>query len=330
MLKGHTFIPGALIDSAFPETHLGLGVELGHEWDSGVTFPSQDTYTRSFGVTTEHLSAGVMLGDRVELGLDGTYASYVASDINTAVEHGSPNAWEVRPGLRIRLFRSPASGTQLGLHLYGDFSGGARQSPLGVLAEAAGEATMIGSNSAQSACLASGDLLCGLTAAGYNAQTASQYTTRQLGGGAALNLAQAFSSLFGVQAGLGLVVAGSSASAPGNTVGAAVVQLNGGLAASFDFGPTVPLALMGEYRFTFVNEATAATANTTGLDGGDAQVFIHALAAGLYYTGRRDLTLGAVFNASFNTSGVNYDDGSSAANPPVTTVSGEIAATYFF
>jgi len=346
VLKGHTFVPGSLIDSAFVETHLGLGVELGHQWASGVNFndPSSTTsYTRSLGVTTEHLSTGLALSERVELGLDATYASYVDSDVQTAVEYGNQSAWELRPGLRIRAFRSPTSGTQIGLHLYGDFSGGSRQNPLGVLGEVATEFAA-NPTPTQAACLGAGDLSCSFTNGAYNPATASQYNTRQLGGGATVNLAQAFSSLFGVQAAAGLEIAGASAYGPGstvgstNTVGSVVVTAHAGLAASFDFGPTVPLVFMGEYRFTFVNETTAETAGTTttmGLDAGVAQVFTHSLAGGLYYTGRRDLILGAVLNASFTTSGINYDDTTtgdvaSVANPPVTTLSGQIAATYFF
>jgi hypothetical protein len=334
-LKGHTFIPAVLIDSAFVETHLTLGAELGHTWEYGITLNDTNLtmINYGFGVTAEHLSAGLAVTDRFEVGLDATYASSLASDINTAL-YGSQSAWEVRPGLRIRALRSPSTGTQLGLHFYGDFSGGVRQSPQGVLTEIGNELPSLNnSNMAQSACLAAFDLSCALTAPGYNPQTTSQYSNRQLGGGATLSLAQAFSSLFGVQAALGLEVAGRSDYAPTQTTGSSVVTFHAGLAASLDFGPTVPLVLMGEYRFTFINETAAVTPT---FDAGIGEVFTHAVSAGLYYTGRRDFVVGAILNATFTTSGVNGfdddnpDDPQSTANPPVTTLSGQVSATYFF
>jgi hypothetical protein len=343
-LKGHTFPTPFLLDTAFITTHVGLGVELGHQWNYGAFTGAQSAmgsettyqYDQSISVTTEYLSAGLALNEKTEIGVDASYSSVMGSDVNTAILYGGQTSWNLRPGARFRLLHSASTGSQLSLHLYGNFGSGAQQNPLGVIGEIAAEINTV-AQTGNTTCLAAGELACALTGKGYNAQTSVSTTRTAVVGGATFSLAQAVSSLFGLQFSLGAEAGHAWLTVPGNggmqnisvgstEIGSTPFAFHVGMAGSLDFGPTVPLALMGEYLFTVNYEPTEGTAS----DSGAITTLQSGLVAGAFYTGRSDFVLGALFTATFSQGAVGFDDGSSDSLAPTTIVTGQVTARYFF
>ena len=150
-------------------------------------------------------------------------------------------------------------------------------------------------------------------------------TTRTVaGGGAALAVAHAFNSSVGIQSALGIEVGYRATDANGSSTGSVPINFHVGVAPSVDFGPKVPLGLMIEYRLNVLGEPAVGDG-----DGSIVQV-TNALNLGVYYTGRHDLSVGAIFSAAFGFNEVLYSDGTSALYPPTTVITGQIAARYFF
>jgi hypothetical protein len=331
-----------LIDSAFITSHVGLGVELGHEWVYGVIAQAYSNatggmmdgyqYDAGLGVTTEYASIGVAINERTEVGLDASYSSLLPSDANSALLFGGQNAWTLRPGLRARLVSSQATGTQLSLHLYGNFGSGTIQNPQAVLDEIAGAIGTV-ANSSNTACLGSGDLPCAFPS-GFNLQSAVRSVSTFAGGGATFSLAQAVSQSFGLQFALGAELAYGWNDVGGAEFASTPIAFHAGLAPSYDLGPTVPITLMGEYLFTVDVVPTAASSSTqSGVLSGDAGTITtiqNALVAGAYYTGRSDFSLGALFTATFAQSSQSFADSTSEGQAPITAITGQVAARYFF
>jgi hypothetical protein len=343
VLYGHAFITPALVDSAFPQSHVGIAAEVGRRWDYGVinqypppgsSMSSMTTDSIQFDqtttVSTQSMSFGVLVSDHVELGASGSYASQLSSDLNSTVQFGSKSAWTFRPSARFELSRSPT--TVVGLHLFGDFGGDNQQSLPTLFAELAAEATTIASNgNNQIACIGAGDLSCALA----NPGAVNTSTTRVLAGaGAALALAHAFSPTAGLQFAAGVEVGHRSTNTAGTVAGSVPINLHVGVAPSIDFGPKVPVSLMGEYQLGLLAEpfTSLSTSNTDGTQGGDGTVLnvTNSLIAGVYYTGRRDLSVGALLNATFIYATELYSDGSSALGPPITIVTAQATARYYF
>jgi hypothetical protein len=350
-LNGLTFPTAFLIDSAFVQSHIGLGVEIGRQWEYGVqpasptsmnqmSTPDTFSYDRAVATATQYASFGVAVSDRVELGVSATYASMVSGDVNAAILFGGRTAWSLAPGARFKLFRS--SQAQMALHFYGNFGSSAWQNPALVVGEISNEITQIAGSSKRTACLADGNLACALTTAGipFNAQQAAYTSQSNFGGGATLSLAAAFTASFGLQAALGLDAGYSPSNAGGNAFASAPVIFHVGVAPSFDLGPTVPITLMAEYLFTVTNSSTVSTATDSSAlsaDGGSLLTLQSNITAGVYYTGRRDLVLGLLFNATFAESQSTFTDdstGTSVTNttvqPPLTRLAGQLNARYFF
>jgi hypothetical protein len=317
VLKGQTLVTPALLDSAFVSTYAGVAGELGRQSDDN----------SSFNIVTGHFLAGVSFG-RVEVGLDASYAGFVVGDQFTAVQLGGQNAYDVRPGLRLRAFRGASSGTQLGLHAYGVFDSSTRLNPLRVLEAVTDQIQQIAADPARAKCLKQGQLDCALLdSAGnpFDAFGAMKVTRALYGGGLSASLAQAFGARFALQASVGLEVGhGTLSTRSLGTVGSTPVNVSVGVAPSLGFGPSVPLALMVEYRFDFTTEAFGTPslgATPVGTNGTLRQGF----AGGVYYTGRPELQIGAAFKGSFAT---NSSDG--VAQPSTTAISGLTTMRYFF
>ena len=318
VLKGQTLLTPVLLGSAFVSTYAGIGGELGQQSDDA----------SSFNIVTGHLQAGVSILGRAEVGVDASYAGFVVGDQNTAIQIGGQNAYDVRPGLRLRAFRSASLGTQLGLHAYGIFDSSTRLNPGRVLSEVANQLPQIAADSARTKCLARGQLDCALV--GNNGQPfdvfgAMKVSRSLLGGGAAVSLAQAFNAHLGAQASIGAEIGHGSLTTKDQALGSTPVTFYLGVAPSLSLGPSVPLALMVEYRFDLVTESfsgvsssgvTVATTNTALRQG---------FAGGVYYTGRPELQLGAAFKGSV---AANSADGTALAS--TTALSGLVTMRYFF
>ena len=100
---------------------------------------------------------------------------------------------------------------------------------------------------------------------------------------------------------------------------------------------------MAEYLFTVGYVPTSGlvpSANMMGLtpDAGTLTTLQHQFAAGVYYTGRSDLVVGALFTATVASSATSttQDDGTGSPQavtvdlPPVRAVGGQVTARYFF
>jgi hypothetical protein len=339
-LGGLAFVSPFLIDSAFTQTHAGFGLELGHQTELGVVPPAPSSsgavapfqYDRSLGVTTQYLSFGFAIGERVELGFSAGYATQLSSDVDGALFFGGKSTWNLRPGARVRLIHRPSTGTQLAVHVYGDFGASAWQNPAGVLAEIATEATLFTTNPMQLACLQANNISCALTSPTFNAQVAALTNRTQYGAGATVGLAQHVAGGFGVQAAVGFEADYASVSAAGTTYGSVPVAFHVGVAPSFDLG-AVPLTLMAEYLFTLIDETTVSSQMNAMDQTADTNTLLtleNAAVFGAYYTGRRDLTVGALFSATFDRITATGSDGTALAQPPVTRLAGQVNARYFF
>jgi hypothetical protein len=262
----------------------------------------------------------------VEIGIGASYATLLGGDPNSALLWGGRNAWSLNPGVRIRVVRTPT--TQLGLHVYGAFGAGARLDPSAVLVEIANEATEIAANANRQNCLASGDLSCTITSPSFNAQTAMQFSQANYGGGATLALAHAFTSTFGLQAALGLDGGYESTTAQVNSYGSVHVNFHVGVAPSLDFGP---VSVMAEYMFTVLYDLSMATPS---LSAPTILTLRNGFVLGVYYTGRDNLAIGALLNATIDEQTMTYPTDDMGSTPvgkqPYTRVAGQITARYFF
>jgi hypothetical protein len=338
-LHGHRFITPFLLDSAIVETNVGLGVEIGRQWSPSLTGSGQAamsmaihdfTYDRALGATAQYASFGVAVTNAIEIGASATYATLLGGDPTSMLIYGGRNEWELKPGLRIRLVKSAA--TQLGLHIYGDFGSGAQLQPGGVLLEIANEAMQIAASQNRQNCLAAGDLSCTIMNTNFNAQTQMQFGRSNYGGGVTLGLAHGFTSVFGLQAALGIDVGDESTTVGPNSYGSVPVNFHVGIAPSFDFGTNVPIGIMAEYQLTVLDDIGIATATT---DAPNVLTLRSGLVLGLFYTGRDNFVVGGLVNATIDEQTTTYStDASTGAAPtgkqPYTRVAGQITARYYF
>lgn len=329
-LKGHAFRPPLLLDSAFVTTFVDLSASVGRQVTPGLQISAMSAlgvghvfaYDATQSVVTGRIQGGVRLGERVEVDVDGSYTGSVVGDQNTALLFGGQSAFDVRPGIRFGALRSPGSGTALGLRAYGAFSSSSRLSPARVLADITRNLGAIAGDNNAAACLQTGDLTCAL-GADYNAFAAMRISRATYGGGVAASLAQAFGSRFGLQATTGFELARGSINTPTAAgIGSTPFSFHAGVAPSLDLAPSVPLGISAEYRFEFANESYGGAASGTS---GAIRTVKHGVAAGVYYTGRRDLVLGAAFVGSF--SSLTSDVGALAGS---NLISGLVTTRYFF
>ena len=347
-VNGYVFPTPLLIDSAFLTTHVGLGAEVGHYWafgqdpqfvtpNNGLNMSGTDIpYDLSMGYTTEYVSLGLAPWERVGLTLDASYTSYIASDINGAVLNGSQYAWDIRPGLRFRLLHSRSSGTQIALHLYGDFSSSSQVNP---------QPALVTIGNQLNACIMANNNLGGggQMSCPFSNLPATTTSHTVVGGGGALSLAQAFNSTFGLQAAAALEVGYGWLDAQGSQINSTPVNFHVGIAPSINLGPSAPLSIMAEYLLTVGYEPTigilpSSLQSEMTPDAGATTTFTHQFAVGLYYTGRSDFTVGGLFTATVSSSQTSStaDDSNGDANvqtfdnPPVRAVGAQVNARYFF
>jgi hypothetical protein len=338
-LRGHRFITPFLLNSAIVESNLGLGVEIGRQFSPAYPGGGQTSmssamhdfsYDRALGATAMYASFGIAVTNAVELGVSATYATLMGGDPQSALLYGSRNDWELKPGARFRFVKTQT--TQLALNVYGDFGSGVQLEPGGVLLEIANEAAQIGADQNRANCLASGDLGCTITNKMFNAQTAMGFSSANYGGGATLSLAHAFTSTFGLQAALGLDAGYETTTAGSNTYGSVPVNFHVGLAPSLDFGANVPIGIMAEYLFSVRDDIGIVTET---LDSPTLLTLHNGFVLGVYYTGRENLSVGALLNASIDEVTTTFGaDSSSMTTPtgkqPYTRVAGQITARYYF
>jgi hypothetical protein len=182
-------------------------------------------------------------------------------------------------------------------------------------------------------CLQANKLSCALKSSTFDAQAAALTSRAQYGAGATLGVAQAVGGGFGVQGAVGFEVDYASGGAAGLSFGSVPAAFHVGAAPSFDLGRWVPLTLMAEYLFTVTVEKTVtSSANAAGAVADDNTLLTlrNAVAGGVYYTGRPDLQIGALFGATFDHVTTTGSDGSTSAQPSLTRLAGQVTGRYFF
>jgi hypothetical protein len=322
-LKGFTFRPPLLLDTAFVGTNAGLAVVIGREVTSdvrlltasGTGLGQELVYDINQSFVAGRVQAGASILGRVEIGVDMTFTSYVVGDQNTAILYGGQSSVAIDPGVRVSILRSTRTGTALSVRGYGVIRSGTRLNPSRVLAAIADNIDDISNDPARTSCLAVGDVGCAL-GEDFNAFDAMKVSRSRYGGGVGVSLAQAIASRFGVQATTGFELArGRSSSVATGDLGSTPFTFYAGVAPAVDFAPKVPIGVMAEYRFAFTGESFSgdAVASTS------TRTIEHGFAAGVYYTGRRDLTVGLAFQGAVVTSSVD------AGSLPTTTRLGGLA-----
>lgn len=328
-MKGFTFRPPLLLDTAFVGTHAGLAVAIGRETTAdvhvlttgGTGLGQELVYDIRQSFVSGRVQAGASILGRVEIGVDLTYTGFVVGDQNTAILYGGQSTVDVEPGVRISILRSTTTGTGLAARAYGVIGSGTRLNPTRVLAEVANRIDDISNDPVRTACLKVGDVACAL-GEDFNAFDAMRIARSRYGGGVAVSLAQAIASRFGVQATTGFELArGKSSSQSTGDLGSTPFTFYAGVAPAIDFAPTVPIGVMAEYRFSFTGESfssdTIAPTSTRTLE--------HRFAGGVYYTGRRDLTVGVAFQGAVVTSSIDL-----GSLPTTTRLSGLATMRHYF
>lgn len=330
-LKGHAFIPPLLLDSAFVSTYVGGSVQMGREASFGLPLYAMNTigvshqfqFDTSLSLVTGRIQLGLAFLGRLEIDLDTSSTGVVAGDSTTGLLYGSHGGFDVRPGLRVVAVRSPSTGTQLGVRAYGAFSSSTRMNPQRVLDEIGKEASAIAASSERSACLQTGDLACALP--GFDAAAAMKVSRATYGAGAAVSLAQAIASKIGLQATVGFEVARANSGSQAASLGSTPIGVYVGAGPSIDLSPIVPMGIAAEYRFDFATESFGGTATSGAAVSGSSTTMRHGVAAGLFYTGRRELVMGTAFVGSFAT---NSSDAGPLPGTTVLSVVGTIR--YYF
>jgi hypothetical protein len=343
-LNGHTFILPTFVDNAFTTTLFSVGTGLGLysqpnnigvDSSTGKTF----TYDVNMGFIDERFAFGWAPVEQVQLHLDSSYIAIVGGNEQGILLFGGKTSYAFQPGLKVRLYHGKESGTQIALHGYAKIAGGIQLRPAGLLeAMAAQVAALKNDPTAQAnaaACLASGDFGCALPSVsdplGSMTRTDSTY-----GGGGALSVAQALGKYAGAQLSAGATAGAatlklkaldkSSITLADVTLSSVPWDFHLGLAGTLNFAPTVPVGLKAEYQFTRTSESF----QVNGADSGLSRVQVdHAVAAGLYYTGRRDLQLGWFLAGVFTKSTLS-DSGTPADEPGHAILTGQFEMRYFF
>jgi hypothetical protein len=281
-LGGHTFHYPRLIESAFTAAnfYVGSSVEWFHQADATARYRlsdgSEDSFDYDMDLAFVRLRYGVdfQLAEPFSFGLDADFLVEVGANRESILVHGGNTGYDFRPNMKLRVFRSEQSASQLALRAHATLSGGVRAVPQGL-------ASSLGTQNAPPTSLDDVDL-----------DSMSVTRTRQ-GGGGTLAWAQGL----GQYAGFQVAVAGEAArsvvsAADVGDVAATAMRFSAGVAPSLNFAPSFPVGLTLEYRFDLDRAAYEENAAAEVLAGTSVVAHAHHWAAGLYYTGRRDLMLG--------------------------------------
>lgn len=329
-LKGYTFRPPLLLDTAFVGTHAGLVMSIGRDVTSGVHaltqtgtgFGQELVYDLNQSFVSGRLQAGASFAGRVEIGIDMTYAGFVVGDQNTALLYGGQSAVDVEPGVRVSILKSASTGTALGVRGYASIARSTRLNPARVLAAVADKITEIAADPMRAACLGGGDIACAV-GEDFNAFAAMRVSREVYGGGVAVSLAQAIGSHVGVQATTGFEIAHGRSVTSTTELGSTPFKFYVGVAPAVDFAPTVPIGIMAEYRFAFAGESFSSTTGSAASTA--TRTLEHGVVGGVYYTGRRDLTVGLGFSGTFVNTSVDV-----GTLPATHQLSGLATMRYYF
>jgi hypothetical protein len=269
LLGGHLFLTPAGFASPFVDTRFGLTLGFAH-----AAFPAIDTreaspYTAQLAALSLRANLAVRLVSRLGLVASGTGAATSGVNAPTVLNLGANGGGTWMLGLAGIIARIEPTGTQVAARVSVEGSAGARINALNQLFNEAIASRQVPQSSALLGSLAS--------------------TTGRFQWIAA----QAIGSHASVQASLGWDATWTS-SRVGRTEH--TLDITGGVAITVDAAPWVPLAVLVEYDGDAVLHRSGA--RLPGLPELSSTRGTSGLFAGIYYSGRRDLLLGALGGAT--------------------------------
>ncbi len=335
-LKGYTFAYPRYFGNAFIATsfHAGAGVEFyGQEAvKSEVQTGSGETevfeFDRDLVFARLRSNVDFAIGESFGFGAGAEYRAQVGANERSLFLYGAETGYAIVPRIKIRLVRSDRTGSQLTLQAHGAFSGGLRAVPQGLLRELALEIAEIAQDDERITCLVAADFECAFDE--VDLASAIQLRRQQYGAGGMLSFAQRLGGVAGLQLATGLDGTGSNYSwAYLGEIDAGSFAFHVGGSPSLNFYPAFPLGLSFEYRFQVEHTSYSASEEAgLGADPSDTTTG-HRLGVGVYFTGRRDLMLGAILGLSFvNESGEIGHSG--AAGPDAFVAAMQFDMRYFF
>lgn len=298
-LLGHTFHYPRFVDNAFTAAsfYVGSSIELFSQSKVVSNFEAagqEETleYDRELGFVRLSFGTDFQPDEVFTFGVKAEYLAEVGANEETLFLYGGQTGFDIRPHIKFRLARGTEAGAQLALRPFAIISGGIRAVPQGLLRVLATEITEIASDLARTQCLVEADFGCAFTG-GTDLGESIKLTQRRYGGGAALNYAQALGRHLSGQFSLSVGAATSSTSATFlGDVNASHVLVQAGFSPAVNFHPAAPVGMTLEYRFE-LDKASFDANELAGMpQGADVSATGHRGAAGIYYTGRRDLMLG--------------------------------------
>ncbi len=298
-LLGHTFHYPRFVDNAFTAAnfYVGSSVELFSQSKVVSTFEAGGEeesleYDRDLGFVRLRFGTDFQAHEVFAFGVKAEYLAEVGANEETLFLYGGQTGFDIRPHLKFRVARGTEAGAQLAIRPFAIISGGIRAVPQGLLRVLATEIEGIASDLARTRCLVEADFACAFEG-GTDLGQSIQLTQRRYGGGAAINYAQALSRHLSGQFSFSVGGATSTTSATFlGDVAASHVLIQAGFSPAVNFHPVAPIGMTLEYRFE-LDKASYDPNETAGMPAGaEVSAIGHRGAAGLYYTGRRDLMLG--------------------------------------
>ncbi len=335
-LKGYTFAYPRYLGHAFIATsfHAGAGVEFYDQEgvESEVETPDGELeifeFDRTLVFARLRSNLDFAIGESFGFGAGAEYRAQVGTNEQSLFLYGAETGYAITPRMKVRLWRGVQSGSQLSLQAHGAFSGGLRAVPQGLLRELALEIADIAQDDERITCLVAADFECAFDEVDLVA--AIQLHRQSYGGGGMLAFAQRLGGAAGLQLDAGLDGVGSTYSwGYIGDIDAGSVLFHAGASPSLNFYPSFPLGLAFEYRF-HVEHTSYESSEEAGI-GDDATETAtgHKVGIGAYFTGRRDLQLGAILGLSFMSE--SADIGRSASDGPEAFIAAvQFDMRYFF
>ncbi len=336
-LQGHTFQYPRLLDNAFTAAsfYVGSSIEFYQQKEVLDSFHLPDGSTQPFlfdrdlGFIKLNFGVDFHPAEPFTFGLDANYLAEIGANEISLFTHGGHTGFEFRPNLKLRVFRSEASGSQLALRAHANLQRGLGAVPQGLLVELAKEITTIAADPKRAVCLAEAAFDCALGDAS-SLSDAIQLTRSRNGGGGSIAFAQALGSYLGGQLALGLEGASTTVSTSlTGDVDSSGMLFYAGIAPSLNLHPTLPVGMVFEYRFELDKSSYDANPAAGIAEAVDVTAKSHRLGGGLYYTARRDLMLGWIAGMSF-LEDVAHSMELAAEHPQAFVFAAQFDMRYFF
>lgn len=310
-LGGFVFQPPATLEGPFITNHIrmetGLGALQKDAVEPEVSIPGAPaTYDLRLGFLQQRANVGLALTPNLSLGLDGNIIGYGGANNQSALMIGSGVGFEARPSFKIGLVNEQNIGVAVSVRAYGIASRAMGLSPAGML-----------------------DVKAGLAGTQRAADTAERgLDMNALGGGVSMSAAKNIGKFVGVQ----MEVGGEGSRVTGGKAGQARIDapartLYAGTAASVDLSPIAPVGAMLEYRIDSSVISGIANTKASASTGEEMRSNMHRMSAGVYYTARENLVLGAVGTYALARGNA---PGASAVAGPARVAGGRLTVGYYF